>query len=171
MRVGDIIVVSGQSFISKTIQKTVGSKWTHAALYVGGGYVLEIDWNTKASVVKNPYPTSGLEYVVLRNKKTLTKEQRDQIISSAIKYHNTGNRYDWFLLAGLYLKKKFPTSKLISKLNSKNTFICTELIDQVMREAGIDLFPNQEGDIYPHEYVECEQLRVMNPKLVEAGNY
>ncbi|MES9681751.1 hypothetical protein ABWK22_02300 [Gottfriedia acidiceleris] len=159
MRVGDIIVVSGKSWISKMIQKVVGSKWTHVALYVGGGYVLEIDWNTKASVTKDIYPISGLDYIVLRNKTELTKEQRDSIISSAIKYHQKGTKYDWLLLIGLFFKATFPKCKRMSSLNSKNTFVCTELVDKVLTEVGIDLFPNQGGDIFPHDYLSCEQLR------------
>lgn len=166
MRVGDIIVVSGKSFISKAIQKVVGSKWTHVALYVGGGYILEIDWNTKASVMKNKYPISGLDYVVLRNKAKLTKEQRDSIISSAVKHHQTGTKYDWLRLTSLFLKRIFPNSKLVSKLNGKKTFVCTELVDEVLKGVGVDLFPNQGGDIYPHDYLSCDQLRQMNPKYV-----
>jgi uncharacterized protein YycO len=166
MRVGDVIVVSGTSFISKMIQKVVGSKWTHVALYVGGGYILEIDWNTKASVLKNNYPISKYEYVVLRNKTALTKDQRDSIISSAVAHHQKGTKYDWFLLASLYLKKRFPNNKLFSKLNGKNTFVCTELVDEVLRGVGVDLFPNHDGDIYPHDYISCDQLRQMNPKYI-----
>ncbi|MEC3460246.1 hypothetical protein P9131_30270, partial [Bacillus thuringiensis] len=63
MVVGDIIVASGMSFISKIIQKVSCSKWNHVALYVGGGYIIEIDWNTKSTIVREKYSTSDLECV------------------------------------------------------------------------------------------------------------
>ncbi|MEK1828909.1 hypothetical protein AAAC51_07115 [Priestia megaterium] len=47
MKIGDIVVVSGNSIISKIIKRVVGSNWTHVAIYVGGGYFLEIDWSKK----------------------------------------------------------------------------------------------------------------------------
>ncbi|ARO21344.1 hypothetical protein B2J90_28395 (plasmid) [Bacillus tropicus] len=169
MIVGDIIVVSGKSFISKVIQKVAGSKWTHVALYVGGGYIIEIDWNTKSTIVREKYSTSDLDCVVLRNKDELTKEQRDAIISSAVTYQRKGFRYDWLRLISLYLKSKFPNSKLIDKFDNKNKFVCTELVDEILKEAGIDLFPNQGGDIFPHEYLTCEQL--MPLKKVKRYSY
>ncbi|KAA0751572.1 hypothetical protein DN401_23400 [Bacillus sp. BF2-3] len=162
MIVGDIIVVSGKSLISKMIQKVAGSKWTHVALYIGGGYIIEIDWNTKSSIVRETYSISNLEYMVLRNKNALTKEQQEIIISTAVSYQRKGFQYDWLRLISLYLKSKFPNSKLINKLDRRNKFICTELVDEILKEAGIDLFPNQGGDIFPHDYLTCEQLIALN---------
>lgn len=170
MEVGDIILVSGQSFISKLVQKITRSKWSHVALYIGGGYVLEINWNIKAHIVPNLYPKEGEECLVLRNKIPLTKEQQDMIISRGCAYNQTGNRYDFLLLAGLFLKTLFPNWKVLSKLNDKNSFVCTELTDQVLKEAGIDLFPGVEGDIYPLDFLHCEQLEVVYSN-VSHGNY
>lgn len=159
MRIGDVIVVSGSSFISKTIKSIVGSKWTHAAVYVGNGNILEIDWNSRARIVKNHYFNGELEYVVMRSKEPITKEQRHKLIAAAVAHDNTGNRYDFPLLVSIYMKKRFPNVKLFSSWNMKNHFICSELIENVMKAAGIDWFPNTEGDICPHDYIESPHLK------------
>lgn len=72
MQIGEIIVVSGEHFISRIIRKVVGSKWTHVALYIGGGYVLQIDWNTKASIIPTPYFILDEDFAVVRCKNPLT---------------------------------------------------------------------------------------------------
>lgn len=159
MKIGDIVVVSGNSSISKLIQKTVDSKWTHVSLYVGGGYFLEIDWNTKASLVKDPYTFGELDYVVLRSKERLTRNQQLSITSVACRYNKTGNKYDWLLLLALYLKTKWSRWKFLKRLNEKNSYVCTELVSKVMEEVGVDLFPGHDGIIYPHDFLTCDKLQ------------
>lgn len=170
MKIGDIFVVSGNSIISKAIQKTVGSKWTHVALYVGGGYVLEIDWNTKATLVKDPYTFGEFEHVVLRSKKPLTANQQVNITSNACAFNKTGNRYDWLMLINLFLKTKFPNTKLLKHLNGKNTYVCTELVDEVFRRVGIELFPEKDGVIYPHDFIACDKLQIVDSEFSRICN-
>lgn len=160
MRIGDIIVVSGESFISRLIQRVVGSKWTHVALYVGGGYVLQIDWNSKASIVLNPYANHDYDFALVRTRVPITEKQQKQIVHSATSYDKTGNKYDFLLLIGLFLKAKFPKWKALH-FNGKNTFICTELVYEVLKEAGIDLFPKSNGVIYPHDFMKNDLLQVL----------
>jgi len=163
MQVGDIILVSGQSIVSKLIRKIVGSKWTHAAIYVGNGTIIEIDWNSKTELVKNYYPESDFEYVILRAKRPLEFWQRKKIIQTAIKFDRSGSRYDWFVLFGLLLKRKYP--RIPYNLNSENDYICTELIDKIYQEAGIRLFPKNNGSIYPHEFMNNPYLEVVDEHL------
>lgn len=164
MQIGDIILVSGNSFISKIIQKVTGSKWTHAALYVGGGNILEIDWNTRAAVIKKDYRELEYDYVVLRRNEKLTISQIRKLAISSLAHDKAGNRYDFFLLFSMLLKCLFPKGKLFRKFNKRNAYICTELIDTVKRDAGIVLFPNRKGDILPHEFLECEDLQLVESR-------
>ncbi|UOE57997.1 hypothetical protein [Cytobacillus oceanisediminis] len=156
MRVGDILVISGNTFASKLIKNTLKTKWTHAAIYIGGDQIIEIDWNTKAAVVRNYYPESGMEYVVMRPKQKLERWHKKRVVSAALAFDETGNRYDWPILFSMLLKAKFPSLKI--SFNRKNHYICTELIDNILKEAGIDLFPGRNGDIFPHELLQTEML-------------
>lgn len=168
MQIGDIILVGGSDFGSKVIKRITGTIWSHVALCLGQGLILEINWNTKTHIVHNEYRNLGYDYVVLRSNVPLSKLQKQEIACSALKFNNTGNKYDWLLILGLFLKTKFPNSKLLRLFNRKKFYICTELVDQVLQEAGIQLFPDREGDIYPHEFLSCKQLYVIesNNKMI-----
>ena len=159
MNVGDVILVSGNTpVISKTIEFVTGSKWTHAALYVGGGNIIEIDWNTKAQITVNPYPSLGVEYQILRPSTPLTKEQRDKVIVLAGEMHDTGTKYDWLKLIGLIASVKFPRITFLHKLNKKKEMICTEMIDEIYKAIGIELFPGRSRGIFPHELLYSDKL-------------
>lgn len=161
MKIGDIVVVSGNSIISKIIKKVVGSKWTHVAIYVGGGYFLEIDWSKKASLVKDPYTFGEWDHVIMTTKKPLSKQQQMKIISTACAFNRQGNRYDWPLLLALCLKAKFPNTKALNWLNGKNTYICTELVNKVMRESSVELFPGHDEIIFPDDFLKSPVLKVV----------
>lgn len=153
---GDVIVVSGDRFISKMIQRVVETPWTHVALYIGNGRVLEIDWNTRASLAPEEYLSGDLDCVVMRSKKPLTQVQRRQLFQLALAYQDQGSKYDWHLLLSMYLEKQFPQIKW--PFNSKNNFICTELTQHILEAIGLDLFPNHTGNVYPHDFLSSDAL-------------
>lgn len=177
MRIGDIILVSGKSFISKMIQKVTGSKWTHVAIYIGKGNILEADWYKRASIVPNMY-TEGWDHIVLRTKTPLTKTHQRRLLYAAQRYNHTRNKYDWGMILALLIRCKFPNSRLVRMLNNRNNYICTELVDAVYREIGIDLFPTKGDDIFPYEFMELDKLRVVDEQTIlqeekliaQAGN-
>jgi hypothetical protein len=169
MRTGDIMLVQGKGLISKFIQFITGSPWTHAAICLGGEFILEIYWDKKAQIVRNTYKQQGLEYCILTHNTRLTTIQRKNITSAALGFHRTGNQYDWLLLFGLLIKAKFPNSSFARKLNQKNGFICTELADRVLQYAEIWLFPDSSGDIFPHEFLLSNQLHVVESSQAMLG--
>lgn len=104
MEIGDVIVVKGNGFISKIIQKVTGSPWTHTALYIGDERIIETNWNKRAGIMSNPYfEGSKFDYVVLSMKKRMSKETRDLIIKGSNHFDKTGNKYDFLLIISLYL--------------------------------------------------------------------
>ena len=96
LRPGDIIFFQGKSFISRGIRTFSNSKWSHVALYVGDGYVIEA---TAAGVEKNaliPLLKHANRTAVGRIP-GLTVENQHLMIDKA--YSMIGEKYDvWQLL-------------------------------------------------------------------------
>lgn len=167
LETGDVIVVSGNSWISNQIKNVVGTPWTHVALYVGAGRVLEIDWNTRATLAPEEYVAGELDCVVMRSKKPLTEVQRRQLFQLALAYQDQGSKYDWHLLLSMFLEKKFP--KIKWPFDSQNDYICTELTDDILSAIGLQLFPGHEGNIYPHDFIDSPALAQVQLDLAAAN--
>jgi hypothetical protein len=96
LRPGDIIFFQGKSFISRGIRAFTDSKWSHVALYVGDGYIIEA---TAAGVEKNVlrpliYRANRVAVGRIPN---LTVDNQHRMIDKA--YSMIGDKYDvWQLL-------------------------------------------------------------------------
>lgn len=93
---GDFILFSGKSFISRGIKIFSGSKWSHIAIFIGNGYVIEA---TAAGVEKNllaPLISKAAGIAVVRIP-DLSVENMELMKDKA--YSMLGEKYDvWQLL-------------------------------------------------------------------------
>jgi cell wall-associated NlpC family hydrolase len=98
---GDIIFFQGTHFISRGIRAFTNSKWSHVALYVGNGYVIEA---TAAGVEKNKLDplTKRASRIAVGRIPDLKVEDMTRMIDKA--YSLIGEKYDvWQLLTfGIY---------------------------------------------------------------------
>lgn len=93
---GDVVFFQGKSFISRGIRSFTKSKWSHVALYVGDGYIIEA---TGAGVEKNALlPLLGhASRVAVGRRKGLTIVEWELMKTRA--YSMIGDKYDvWQLL-------------------------------------------------------------------------
>ena len=126
----DVILLSGKNFISRGIKFFTDSKYSHAALYVGGGegYVIEA---TAAGVEKNRLNDiikKDSAYCV-RRIPDLTVDQAEAMKAKA--YSLIYEDYDvlQMLTLGVYFafrKLGITWSALVS--NAKNRMVCSELV-------------------------------------------
>lgn len=129
LQAGDCILFSGKGFVSRGIKFFTDSKWTHAAIYVGGGegFVIEA---TAAGVEKNPLAPllkKASAYCV-RRIPDLTVEQAELMKEKA--YGLIYEEYDFVQLVSLgiyYAFRKIGISCGWLVRNAPGKMICSEL--------------------------------------------
>ena len=94
---GDFIFFSGKSFVSRGIKMFTKSKWSHVAMYVGGGkgYIIEA---TAAGVEKNELEPllRHTDAVAVARIPGLTVEDMERMKDKA--YSMLGDKYDFWQL-------------------------------------------------------------------------
>lgn len=123
---GDVILFAGKSWISRGIEWFTDSKYSHAALYVGNGYIIEA---TEAGVEKNLLTFKGCSGHCVRRMPGLTSDAAKAIVAKAesLIYDN----YDFLqlLTLGVYYgfrRLGITWSALVA--NMPNKMICSELV-------------------------------------------
>lgn len=151
MRVGDLIFAYPSSFIGKMIAKKTNSRFSHVALYIGNGEVIESDafiTTHRVKLLDTPYGKEG-RYEVMTCRR-LTAKQRIGIRKYALS--KIGTRYDYIQIPAILIR--LSTGIQLSWLDHPHRYICTELIYESYQYKGIDLL---EG--YPGGSVSPEELR------------
>ena len=148
---GSILFIRSHEVISSAIRRVLHCQYSHVAIYMGDGKVIEADWK---GVIRNPYSryVNNPDYTVEILNPGLTDEQMDiflRFVTSKI-----GDGYDYSLFLGNFLSRIFHRSRRVMGLwNVENNWICTELVSSGMEEAGI-LF------IFPTSQVTPEDLEI-----------
>ena len=131
-QLGDVILFQGTAFISRGIEWFSKSKWSHAALYVGGGngYIIEA---TGAGVERNKLETSlhGCSSYCVRRMPNLTMEQAELIKDKAYSLIYKKDKYDFIqlLTLGIYFTlRKIGITWAWLVDNMPNKMICSELV-------------------------------------------
>lgn len=127
---GDCILFGGKSFISRGIKWFTDSKYSHVAIYVGGGEGFCIE-ATEAGVEKNPVAPlmAKAACYAVRRIPNLTVEQAELMKAKA--YSLIYDGYDFVQLAslGLYygVRKIFGKAPAFLVRNAQGKMICSEL--------------------------------------------
>ncbi|GBF34526.1 hypothetical protein DCCM_3645 [Desulfocucumis palustris] len=156
---GDVILAHGDNIFSEAIQNFTGSFYSHAAMCVNNGKVIEM-LHDGFNYNNNGYINGARAFMVIRHRR-LYYSPYPEIQRLIIKMRNyveflrkNPPKYDYFEIirqAVELLKSKgnvffrngedFSVSEL---METGRRLICSALIDSVYEKTGIDLFPGRE---------------------------
>lgn len=146
----DIILVRSSGWISKTIRQVIGSEWSHVAIYIQDGKVIDTDILEKVNYRDiNDFE----EFKVLRYEE-LTEDDKEKII--LFMSSNINKEYDYSQIVGFILEYQFGFK---NSIHEQEKYTCSKLIDIAFKMAGIDLFNAHDGDVTPKEISECKKLK------------
>lgn len=146
------------TFISRVIANITNSKFTHVGLIVAYD-----DKSRVATIIESDrFVNTRINRIKLDDKRhvvysvDMTDEVRDRVVKFAFKSLGTG--YDYIQIVGLFFS--LTLGGRLSFFNSKNKFICSELIDLAYYKAGVsrkNIHPI--GDVTPQELLEVYELK------------
>jgi cell wall-associated NlpC family hydrolase len=143
---GDVVFVRSNTWISKLVRHFDKGRFSHVAIAVSNGRVIEAQYNIKSKV--RPLKYKSYEVFPM----DLTDKQKRHLASILKKYK--GKKYD-FLLA-------FSMTSNWFRLDNPNYMICSELAVDILKEIGV-LDPNLR-DMKPNEFYDY--LTVVRPKRI-----
>jgi uncharacterized protein YycO len=129
---GDIILTEPKSFnlVGKIIQEVTGSKYSHAAMYIGNDNIIEAI--AKGVVINNI--NKYKKYDVFRAEQA-TPYQRYYAVEYA--KSNLFKKYDFLGILGIL--KSTIAKKEVNKWDVKERLWCSELIADSYIHAGVDI--------------------------------
>ena len=144
---GDGLLVSGTTFLSKTIQSFEKLKWSHAGLFLWDNDVLFVaEMVAKGLVLTDfkEYLKSNKDLLICKPDFIVTNEQVNDFVLPKLGH----TRYGFF---NLFIAQpiKFLTNYRIwlgSNDDTPNTFICGEFFECFFNNLNSDLFPNWKRD-------------------------
>ncbi|MBD1378958.1 C40 family peptidase [Metabacillus arenae] len=153
LKIGDILLVRGDGFISPLIKRFLDSEYSHVAIALENGKICEVDLNVKMKIIDNPY----FEYEVFRYKEGLNNEQMQKINAFLRKKCKSSIGYDWWRILSLMIKKY---TKLELIIHHPNRYVCSEIVDQAYQYIGIDLVPeSMTGDVTPVDLLKSNSFK------------
>lgn len=149
MEVGDVVFYRPKSLISFCIAKLTGSPYSHVALVVGDGTIIEANRFIKSRVVS--FTFNSEEHALYRIE-GLTSEQKRSIVLEALALQ--GMRYDYGQIIGFLFRLLFKWNR-DGLFDRANMLICSELIDRVFDSVGIPRKGfTQVGDVTPQDLLK-----------------
>lgn len=127
-----LILVKGNSFVSKIIKRVTDSEYSHCG-FLFGNTTVEADYGgvQVRDISTYPWPYDVFEI----NGMTWDKHyQLNKWCAAQI-----GKPYDYLKVIGLFAEIMFHYSGVRSLLDSKTAFCCTELISQGLDVIGLSL--------------------------------
>jgi len=134
------LVSAGQRIIGS------GSYYTHAFVVVGSGKTVVQAQPGGAKLMDLDDALGGRKAVY--SAYALTEEQRIAIRRAAVSL--IGTPYSFLDYAAIGARRLLGTKGLESYVGSTGHMICSQLVDEAYRRAGIELFPGRiAGDVAP----------------------
>lgn len=151
--VGDIVFVKGNTFlVSRLIRWLTKSEFTHVGIVTAEGELFEIDAFKKLGI----YPFDHLQYCTYRLKDGLTVEQQNHLNELFAYMPSKSRGYDWMRLISLAIELLFHKSFGYDNIYR---YICSEVVDVLYQEIGIDLLPEQmNGHVSPKDLLASKQI-------------
>ena len=140
---GDILLFSNAVGYTKLVPWFTGSRYYHVAIYEGDGKVLEARPSgvVRRDIVHEPGNIFRIIPMPRENVSTVLNAGRCCL----------GKRYDLLSVLFIVLNHSFPRLRL--HWSSENSFVCGEFVVYCWREAGLDLFPDQNaGQVIPADF-------------------
>lgn len=148
---GDIIVVKSNTIIGRIIRKVTNSWASHVAVYIGNGFVFEARPGGARAVPVSLYEGSKWEYRVFRMR--VSQPQKEAFINRLIQ--KSGRGYDYGQILSLALKHMFDIDL---KAQNKQLAICSELVYEAAKEAGIPVPETPQKYIVPGDFLKWRLL-------------
>lgn len=159
---GDIILTRRKGFRSFFIKRYTNGEYSHAMLYVGGGFVFESDAKgvTKRFIGNDRFGVA--DYIVLRSKQGLPNNTQELISFHANRY--IGTPYT--------LKDAMKTSRFHDKKNSAisdaNRTFCSRFVSSILLSCGVKIsdygllaspgdFINKYNNVVKEALVNCSK--------------
>jgi hypothetical protein len=171
LRAGDVILVEGNKLISRVVMAVTHSTWSHSALYVGEGRVID------------PLPSTGTMLNTIDAFESLNirvcrpmglRETELQRVCSFAMSH-LGRRYDHINVSNVlrsYFGKKRDASEFLGDISASNE-VCSGLIAEAFDQVGFvvldgvnfsQIVPG-DFDLSPYfEIVKISQARPARPE-------
>jgi len=150
-RIGDYGCVKTNGFFGWLIRLGTFSRWNHCFIYVGDGEIIGAD---PQGVKKSPL--SNYTNVAWNQHEELTDKQRDAIFFYT--HQALGKPYNFFTIADLALRilglKILANTWLAKKLATTQGYICSELVSEVYKKAGVDLCHKEDYLVVPGDLAE-----------------
>jgi len=170
LRKGDVILTgsnknisSFQIKISNILTNGIDSKyWTHAALHIGGGKLIEAEPKGIVYNSVGKYLKKGEVVKVYRNRYIGDEGIFDKVIDFCEEAKKEDYKYGWIGLIFYVLATFLPVSanfifdnKLIDKwCNLDEAYFCSELIADAYKEAGHKITPFDSWRIKPSDFIK-----------------
>ncbi|MDB5084083.1 MAG: hypothetical protein JWN30_969 [Bacilli bacterium] len=149
LQVGDLLFVRGNLKFSSLIKRFTKSDYSHVAVYVGNGAVVEALLLGKVRYTALSKYKS--DYDVYRYKRQLTAEQQFSIVHYL--HAHIGTSYDYFDL--LVLMILFLFNVRLQLKQSSRRMLCSELARNCYRAGRISM---PRGHVSPEDLAKCPQL-------------
>jgi hypothetical protein len=128
----------------RTLQYLNGSGFSdyeHAALYVGNGQITEMAASGIQAGSVTKYLNDSCRWSTNDPHISLTGPQRMAVVDAAHHYLDIGVKYSWEDYGALALHHfHIPAPGLQAYIEDTHHMICSQLVDQCYRDAGVQLF-------------------------------
>lgn len=152
LEVGDIIVVHSNTVIGRVIRWVTNSWASHVAVYIGEGFVFEARPGGARTVPLSFYVGKKWEFRSYRL--NVDREMKEKFIHHLIQ--KTGVGYDYGQILSIAAHRLF---NLELKAQNRQLAICSEIIYQSAREAGIPVPAIPQAYITPNDFLNWEIAR------------
>lgn len=159
LKPGDVILVGKPSPIGFLIEKFTKGPYTHSALYIGDGNIIESAWNGVVMTTLDKY--ENYPYKTAMRHKTANKNLLQASIQWA--YSQVGKGYDYLGLFGiansLILRKDY------NALDDKDKYWCSELIADAFIKSSIDVdFSPDTWKVSPNDFYRSNFMTEVDKK-------
>lgn len=149
LEVGDIIVVHSNTLIGRIIRWVTQSWASHVAVYIGEGFVFEARPGGARTVPLANYV--GGTWTFRSYRLNVDKAAKDKFIYQLIQ--KTGVGYDYGQILSIAIHRLFD---LELKAQNRRLAICSEIVYQSAKEAGIPVPPIPQAYITPNDFLNWD---------------
>jgi cell wall-associated NlpC family hydrolase len=150
-RFGDFGVVKTGGIAALLIRVGTSSRWNHAFICIGDDLIVEANPTGVEISPVSKYPLIGWNC-----HQTLTAKQRQVIVSLAME--TVGKPYSFLTIFNIILRiiglKMLADTKIMKKLALKTGYICSELVEECYRKAGVPLIKKEDFKVTPGDLAE-----------------
>lgn len=196
----DVVLVSGNTKLSKIIQMTTGSPWSHCALYSGEGMVIEADdvlfrmegdeikitRFKKPRIIQNPLEKFLDMNIRIKRPIQLCEEDRQRVIEEMNRDLEEGREYDENLIFKLLLNKLgFTRLCPLEDIGSADNYLCAGVIVNKFQDVDYPIRPfyilvdggnvkprkRHYSHFVPGDFDLAEQVQWQTVSFVKQGDH